>query len=696
VENRACGLTAAAVWFLGAFTGLAWQLDEAYVAGQYWSESVPDLQGILTKSPNGGVYLAIFGHMSTPDYTNGVIQVQNRVLFGCVDENATGPHELVAEFPYTGASRWLDACVDASNRPHLFFFQNMESNLVLKYATRPSETDVWTLSTLAGPWPTGLNVRVAAALKDGKPAVAFAVEPEGVVYWAERAPFETWAISVASPPGAEFHPPLKLDVSPGSVPVIGYMDGSNLVASYRAGGTWNQELVKAGAISTFDMRFDRFGQLALACQQGTDVFYGVRSSFGSWNLSPLLSAPSGGGELALAFSPQNTPALAFGSGRAVYYSQPLNTPEWEIAAASSCFPEDCFYSWKYVGQGADLEFDANGYPAILHGGRSGSYKVNTHTYFLYLSHFPLTRIDWSWAYHDDADGEDERTTQALPEQRGTYLDRTEFLDGEDIAIWLLTSERFQSSGGQVWMHWWNGTADLWTQAHSQGLVVVQPGEINGSPAAAPQTAALWRADISATMTQAGENYYAIQLKTTSALPNNGQWVEEGWLTRDITGGPTSATNNLGQAMTQTNDYAGHDWSVRVLADTDGDGISDDWETAQGLDPADPTDAPLDSDKDGFPNLAEFQADTHSKDSNDFFAVWSLLPSAPPEISFWSSTGRVYTLQRIDALAAGTDAPTPWVAVSGQIRVRGNGSIQGLRDASGIATSRFYRGVVEFP
>ena len=45
------------------------------------------------------------------------------------------------------------------------------------------------------------------------------------------------------------------------------------------------------------------------------------------------------------------------------------------------------------------------------------------------------------------------------------------------------------------------------------------------------------------------------------------------------------------------------------ADTDGDGIPDEWEVAQGLNPFDPADAAADPDGDGLPNLEEYRAGT---------------------------------------------------------------------------------------
>jgi pectate lyase len=54
-----------------------------------------------------------------------------------------------------------------------------------------------------------------------------------------------------------------------------------------------------------------------------------------------------------------------------------------------------------------------------------------------------------------------------------------------------------------------------------------------------------------------------------------------------------------------------------IVDSDSDGMPDTWETANGLDPHDPTDAQIDSDNDGYPNLEEFVNRTDPRQYVDY-------------------------------------------------------------------------------
>ncbi len=72
----------------------------------------------------------------------------------------------------------------------------------------------------------------------------------------------------------------------------------------------------------------------------------------------------------------------------------------------------------------------------------------------------------------------------------------------------------------------------------------------------------------------------------------------------IIAGVRSRTGHIIDSQTQVGGWpeleAGSSW-----VDSDGDGMPDDWERAQGLDPADPADGNADHDGDGFTNLEDW-------------------------------------------------------------------------------------------
>lgn len=79
-------------------------------------------------------------------------------------------------------------------------------------------------------------------------------------------------------------------------------------------------------------------------------------------------------------------------------------------------------------------------------------------------------------------------------------------------------------------------------------------------------------------------------------------------------------------------------SPAAVADTDGDGIPDEWEKRYGLNPADPSDAAADTDGDGFTNAEEFAAKTDPTDAHDhpdYFASLSVrLPLVETKLPFY--------------------------------------------------------------
>lgn len=83
-------------------------------------------------------------------------------------------------------------------------------------------------------------------------------------------------------------------------------------------------------------------------------------------------------------------------------------------------------------------------------------------------------------------------------------------------------------------------------------------------------------------------------------------------------------NNLGKFLLRANpneplvfDSNGAAIDTRPGIDTDGDGIPNAWEWAKGLNHEDPSDAPLDYDRDGYTNLQEFRLNTDPRGTPSF-------------------------------------------------------------------------------
>ena len=92
-------------------------------------------------------------------------------------------------------------------------------------------------------------------------------------------------------------------------------------------------------------------------------------------------------------------------------------------------------------------------------------------------------------------------------------------------------------------------------------------------------------------------------------------------------------------------------------DVDQDGMLDDWETVNGLDPSDSADAGADPDGDGVSNLGEFQSATDPNDGQDSLRILSAAISGSTLVlSFEGRSGIEYTLESF-SLPASAELPS---------------------------------------
>ncbi len=103
--------------------------------------------------------------------------------------------------------------------------------------------------------------------------------------------------------------------------------------------------------------------------------------------------------------------------------------------------------------------------------------------------------------------------------------------------------------------------------------------------------------------------------------------------------------------------------LRVLVDSDGDGIDDVWEIMHGLNPLDPSDAALDPDGDGVTNIGEYRlgTDPHNLDTNGngLYDGAELMAGSDPTALGGPMTLRITGMGRVPPVLT-------WLADSGTI------------------------------
>jgi hypothetical protein len=124
-------------------------------------------------------------------------------------------------------------------------------------------------------------------------------------------------------------------------------------------------------------------------------------------------------------------------------------------------------------------------------------------------------------------------------------------------------------------------------------------------------------------------------------------------------------------------------TITILADSDNDGIPDQWETANGLSISNALDAILDSDLDGMSNRDEYIAGTNPTNSASYLKVEQLTMNSPAEITFEAVSNKTYTVQYTDDLNLGA-----WLRLA-DIVARPTTRLETVSDPT-PATNRLYR------
>ena len=115
------------------------------------------------------------------------------------------------------------------------------------------------------------------------------------------------------------------------------------------------------------------------------------------------------------------------------------------------------------------------------------------------------------------------------------------------------------------------------------------------------------------------------------------------------GAPRAGIDNLSQSV------------LSVTLETDGDGIPDDWEISNGLNPNDANDSSADLDGDGADNLSEYIAGTAANNRNSVFVAAATNVVNGVQITFTAMPNKSYSILYSDQLSGGswsklTDVP----------------------------------------
>ncbi len=184
--------------------------------------------------------------------------------------------------------------------------------------------------------------------------------------------------------------------------------------------------------------------------------------------------------------------------------------------------------------------------------------------FIALLILPVAHAEFrmDWAFHSA--GNASRLTELVPEKAVTFLAKgsDQIRNSDPVTLYFLTDQNFaEDLTEQVFVRWWDGTMSHWVMGSWVKNITLDASNpstrLRDLPREGTQTLDLWKVVIPSSITQPGENFYAIQLKGVG----NGT-SEERYLLRKL-GGDFSQTNPLGQIWSASEEFDGQDWKISV-------------------------------------------------------------------------------------------------------------------------------------